>query len=346
MNVLFRLECGFSVGMGHVMRCLALASAFAKRGARITFAASSLETFELAKKQGYSCLEIPSSMGFLPIEETDFLRRFCADTDLVIVDSYDATREYLCAMDAFAPTVYIDDVHRDRLDIFAVINGNLTADSAWYKRCYADADTLLLVGTKYCILRDEFSLTKPPELERGVCAVMVTTGGSDPHEASVVLTEKLLSIDVLIGSTIHVIAGPLNPNRASLNALAESNTRVIVHEDVDNMSAIMAQCQIAISAAGTTLNELCSCGVPTVAFSLVGNQKGCAQFFCDAGAALDAGDIEDEGFFSSLESQIRAIVAEPSMAVAISNRARSLFDGRGAARIVESLEYGLERNEG
>lgn len=39
------------------------------------------------------------------------------------------------------------------------------------------------------------------------------------------------------------------------------------------MSELMQQCDMAVSAAGSTLYELCACGMPTITYVLADNQK-------------------------------------------------------------------------
>lgn len=64
----------------------------------------------------------------------------------------------------------------------------------------------------------------------------------------------------------------------------------------------MQKCDIAISAAGSTLYELCATGIPAITYTLADNQLIAAEQFDKQGIMLSAGDCrDDEGFIVRLE---------------------------------------------
>ena len=99
-----------------------------------------------------------------------------------------------------------------------------------------------------------------------------------------------------LGIRFHFIIGALNPNKATLKKQAARIPNVILHHNVQSMSALMRECDMTIAAAGSTLYELCACGVATVTCVLADNQIPGAQVFASRGLMLNAGDCRTEGF--------------------------------------------------
>ena len=60
------------------------------------------------------------------------------------------------------------------------------------------------------------------------------------------------------------------------------------------MSDYMRTCELAVSASGTTLLELCACGIPTICFSFADNQMEFAASMDNYGAVCYVGDAREE----------------------------------------------------
>lgn len=56
----------------------------------------------------------------------------------------------------------------------------------------------------------------------------------------------------------------------------------------------MHSCELAVSASGTTLLELCACGIPTICFSFADNQMAFAASMDNYGAMCYVGDAREE----------------------------------------------------
>lgn len=107
------------------------------------------------------------------------------------------------------------------------------------------------------------------------------------------------------------------------------------------MASLMQTCDLAVSAAGTTLYELCALGIPSVSFALADNQLAAAKAFDEAGAIPWAGDIRTAP--EKVMDAIRSFVTSMSLSKAYPARLsahkamRGLVDGNGALRIAEAL---------
>ena len=336
MRVLFRTDCDASQGMGHVMRCATLARVFEDAGARVAFACAKPDGVAFVVSNGFALLDLA---GHGADSELTVLSKYAAggEVDLIVADSYELSVDYLSALDSIAPTAYIDDLHTGELAVSAIVNGNVTSDKGRYREMYPSGIPMLLIGTEYALLRDEFRGLPEPKLRRHPRKVFVSSGGSDPYSASVRIIEVLLSSPLLDEVSFVVMAGPLSGSIEELQRFAERDARVSVLRGVKNVSALMTSCDIAIAAAGGTLNELCACGVPSIAYALAENQLGAVESFADVFAALPCGAIWDESFTGRLTAAVELLVSSPMRRRELSCNARKLFDGKGAERTVERL---------
>ena len=122
--------------------------------------------------------------------------------------------------------------------------------------------------------------------------------------------------------------------------MAQQKKNIIVHTDVKEMWELMAKCDLAISAAGTTLYELCAIGVPTICFSFADNQILPGTAFAKYTPMYYAGDYEKdkEAMFTAILEKVREMCNMPETERRnVSNRLKEIVDGKGAERIVAGL---------
>lgn len=78
------------------------------------------------------------------------------------------------------------------------------------------------------------------------------------------MLKRLCASDDWKDVSFHVLTGPMHVHRAELAVMAGKDSRIVLHEQVSDMAALMSTCDLAFSAGGTTLYELCAVGVPSV----------------------------------------------------------------------------------
>ena len=142
------------------------------------------------------------------------------------------------------------------------------------------------------------------------------------------------------GITCEVIVGPLFEEDyvKELEAMADQNAAITLHYNPDNMAGIMKKCDLAVSAGGTTLYELCAIGVPTVVYTMADNQVQFVKEFDEAGAAKYAGDVRDDRrFIQKIVTWGTAAVDNPGFRKRMSEKARSIIDGKGAEKIANAI---------
>lgn len=271
---------------------------------------------------------------------------------IYLTDSYFVTGQYLSALTPLAKTVYIDDLQAFDYPVDMIINYDVISpsDMPAYQRAYLKADRLLL-GASYAPLRSQF-MHKQITVKEQPADILITTGGSDPfHFCLSFLTclsrylngEKKHLPNAQTNTpghavVFHIVIGKLNADREKLRQAARSLSCLELHENVSDMASLMGKCDIAVSAAGTTLYELCALGVPSISFTMADNQLTAAKAFESVGAVPCAGDLRtnQETVFEAVFHFIGKCSYEERKAAHAAMR--SLVDGKGSLRIASAIK--------
>ena len=124
-----------------------------------------------------------------------------------------------------------------------------------------------------------------------------------------------------------------------LEEIAKQYSNVHIHKNVNCMSELMEQCDVAVSAAGSTLYELCAVGVPIICFSFVDNQELMVETFVKKGIVAYGGHYskEKENLMDEVADNIYRLQRDLELRRRVTAQERKLVDGRGAIRIAEHL---------
>jgi spore coat polysaccharide biosynthesis predicted glycosyltransferase SpsG len=131
-------------------------------------------------------------------------------------------------------------------------------------------------------------------------------------------------------ATIHLVVGVLNRHRHHLKERAAADQRIVLHENISDMATLMSKCDLAISAAGSTLCELCAIGVPTICFAVADNQIPNAERLAAKNAAIYAKD-------QSFTEHIQTLANDYPRRRTLSTNMRHIIDGYGAVRIAKKM---------
>lgn len=364
--VVIRADANSKIGMGHVMRCLSVADALVKRGEEVLFVTADDTPVPLLTKKGipYRVLhtdyadmeaELPelwNALSELPqgpgVPEAALPQR----NTFILVDSYYVTEKYLAALKKRITTIYMDDIYAFSYPVDMLINYNIYGEEMGYEKDAAFADTKLLLGTEYVPLREEFSAGAGYVQSRKVLSlgaanvtpaadggILITTGGSDSFNLAGQLLMEAMKYDALKEKEYHVVSGSLNPHIGELQALAEKHENIHIHCNVTNMAELMAESEVALSAGGSTLYELCAMGVPVIAFSFAENQERLVQTFVKRGIAQYGGNYRTDGnkMIQNTIAGLETLLEDENLRAEYRKKARTLVDGKGADRIAEAI---------
>ena len=336
--ILFRADGNPVLGAGHIMRCLSVADALKEAGIKAEFVLAEPFMQSLIQSRGYKAHVLNTSYENLE-NEIDLLRQLDCykKADAVIADSYYVTEDYFFTLKE-KKTAYIDD-YFSKLPVNLIINYSVYAKEDEYKKVYGNNLPKLLLGPKYAPLRKEFAEESANKIKHVAKRVLVLTGGSDSlHVALNIAKEVLKSHNKEL--SFHFVVGMMSDDFDRMKQLeAESEGRIVVHHNVEDMKGLMCSCDMAISAAGSTMYELCSCSVPTINYTLADNQILGALAFEKEGVMKYAGDVRTkEDFFKELYKEAEMLAIDKAGREEMSLRGRKLVDGLGAKRLAEKIK--------
>lgn len=289
MKIGIRADGGATIGMGHIMRTLVLAKELSKTE-EVFYICKSENSISGKYKSGIKKVREEGFEVKLIDENNIFegLSNICAD--ILITDSYEVNEEYFNnTKNIFNKTGYIDDNNLlSYYNVDFLINQNLGAEEYKYN---VNEYTELLLGTKYVLLREEFrELVKNRDVETTVKDILVTIGGADPNY----ITESIVKMIKDLDFNFHIIVGPSFKDIKTLEEMESENVKLHFNA---NMSKLMSNSDLAISACGSTLYELAACEVPTIGIIAAENQEKLASTMHKKGM------IYNLGWFSKLEKK-------------------------------------------
>lgn len=347
MKVIIRADGNKEIAMGHIMRCLAIGEALRKAGAEVVFATAGEETRELIAKKGFSHYVLGTSYREME-SEIPVLRECIRQVrpDVILADSYFVTERYMKELGTFAKTVYLDDMGKISYPVSMLINYNIYGKNlpyeTWYREAGAELPKKCLLGCQYAPLREEFQKGLKSRSQGEIRDVLLTTGGGDLVNAAGGICRHLAEEQKKgyhKGVRFRIVCGPFSEYKKELYELAEENPAFIVHENVAHMSELMAVSDAAVSAAGSTMYELCSMQLPAVCFYFAENQRQMAECFADQTEIKNAGNItaERETVLERICEGLRMLEESPALCSRIRRQMGELTDGRGAERIASSM---------
>ena len=203
-----------------------------------------------------------------------------------------------------------------------------------------------------------FQGVPPKEQREEVKDVLLSTGGSDELHIALSFV-KYLCEHGMDDKTYHILLGAMNQDKDEIHSLSAGNEHVVLHEGVSDMRSLISSMDVCISAAGSTLYEICACGVPLITFSTADNQVPGATAFSSLGLAVNVGDLRDPSSIDpsavisgtlSTDAIYRIVRAAKVLAedmntrVMMAKKMQSIIDGRGASRLAKEMLNRVSKN--
>ncbi len=334
-KILFRADGNAQIGLGHIMRCLALANMLnGQFSMRFAIVEPTPDVSALLEAAGLAV--VPLSLSS---QESAFINSIESD-ELVVLDGYSFDESFQNHIRSKArKLVLIDDLVTGHYAADVVINhaGGITPDD--YD---AESDTSFYLGPHYALLRPEFLKPEgfgPPPADG---PIFVSLGGADPQNTSLTVLEAIQQVDPLLPT--RIVLGPFHPDRAAIEAFQSHlpNLTILQNLTASQMVTELAQCNLAIASCSTIAYEVCAVNRPLIAVVTADNQDRLAQFLAEEKLALSV------NFPTLLTRLTPVIVLDKMLKLAIQSfqfspetvtntltNQRQFFDGRSPERFQE-----------
>lgn len=331
-RILIRADAGPQLGGGHIMRCMALGDALKAQGADIAFACApgSAALVPALTRSGHPCFDALSP------DDAPLPDSWTGQAEAIIVDLYSSTAADETRLRAVAPVIaVIEDLPERVHDCDLLVDQGFHPDAAAYAQRVPHG-TQLLLGPDMAALRPRFAALRVEALPRranapGLNRILIAMGLTDLGGISARLVALVRAS--LPQIAIEVVLGPQAASLSVLRERAQSDSKLKVLVDIDDMAERMMAADLAIGAGGGTALERCVLGLPSIVIVLAENQRPAARAMAQAGAALV---IETpETLEASLPDMLQGLTTE--RLAQMSKQAAQLCDGRGASRIADAL---------
>ncbi|MBO7357230.1 MAG: glycosyltransferase, partial [Lachnospiraceae bacterium] len=251
-------------------------------------------------------------------------------------DYFETLKSFISGNSPETKLGYIDDIYKFDYPVDIVINYDLKIPDGFYSAKYK------LLGPEYTPIRSQFVI-KDKIIKDEAETILVTSGGTDEKRVLSNLMSDIFGPETkneLSQKKFRVVLGPLfdEDYKKFLKLYALKNENVEMFDNITDLSDLMKEADLAISAAGTTLYELCASGVPTIAYSLAENQRNFVRDFEKEEIVKYSGDAEDVIELSeNLQRECRNLIKDKNLRQQMSIKGRSMIDGKGAVRIAEAI---------
>lgn len=303
-QVFLRVEGNKRVGLGHFMRCMALAEMLDSHF-QITFVSKEIPE-NLVKEKSKSLLKIHEEQEFIEIlnEET-----------IVVVDGYDFDKTYYKYLkEKKATVVSIQDIYHFSENIDLVIN-HLPESKSFYP------GVEILAGPRHAIIRSAF-LKSPMNKVQDTGEAFISLGGTVNYQ----LVNKIIKILNLYSEDLKINVLTTAGNREKIEG---KNVVLFSNIDADQIVQLIDRSSICLITSGMISYEVLARNKKAIIGALNDGQDTVGKYFEEMELVEYLGfwkDLTKEKLYEAL--QMKNINQE---------KVRSIFDGKSGERITNKF---------
>lgn len=342
MDILFRVNAGLNVGLGHISRCMQIARKMA-RCYPISFMVNT-DSKEIVENF------IRDIANNLPLNNLIYVNK---DNDLsviidyyhhyhsfLVLDHYDVDEEYQLILKRAGMHWLQLDSHAAQLFYGDFVqHGSPGATEELYANLHGNKETKFLLGPQYVIVNEELTeLHNSSKVRETIRKVFVSFGGGYAKGALLkylsVLVQSFPSLEFCVALRAN------HPDLLSLKHIEKDFPNVTLYIDSNYVYQLMCQCDVAILASGGMSYEAATVGLPSILIALEDNQfvnlKGCS----DLGISVSLGTI-DLVPPNTVVNTLMMLKNNTELLSRMSKVALHHFDGKGVNRIVSVINMFL-----
>jgi spore coat polysaccharide biosynthesis predicted glycosyltransferase SpsG len=322
-----RCDAGARTGVGHLVRCVALAEELTARGVDVHFlsdlggvawAAAQLE------QRGLPWHPAPyDEVGLVAAVQRLGL-------DALVIDSYTLPPAHSKAVRAAGATVLaiVDgDPRGQDADIY--VDQNLDA--------VLEVGDVRLAGLDHALLRTSVRRLRPSSAPVSSFArtpkVVAFFGGTDAYRAAPQVARLLADAAVPFDATVVAADASLRAELLAIQAGEGQSFEII--DPTDRLPELLADADLVISASGTSTWELLCLGRAAALVWVVDNQIIGYERTVAHGYAAGLGRLGELG--TDAVTTLRRLLLNPAERTALAVRGWAAVDGRGVERVADAL---------
>lgn len=299
-QIIIRADSSYDLGSGHVMRCLTLADELRSMGANIIFFCKNTpgNMIPHIQSKGYEVWsyiqESEDNYFYWDIDANcivDKMKRNFIHPGWLIVDHYGIDYKWENKVRPYVSNIMvIDDLADRKHDCDVILDQNFYEDPDDRYNHLVSIKCKTFIGPEYVLLRPEFKdpLKKDKFRNGHIANILVFFGGSDPTNETVKTLRALKEVS-LINCSVDVVVGASNPNNEIIKDLVNTASNMRYHYQVNNISDLMYNADLAIGAGGTATWERCYLGLPAIVIITAENQVKAISLASKKGAILCLG---------------------------------------------------------
>jgi len=286
-KIYIRSDGNSEIGLGHVIRCLALAEML-KEDFSCIFVTRFLTDYINAETR-----KICDDIIILPESDDHFdaFLSILSGDEIVVLDNYFFDTDYQKAIkNKGCKLICIDDMHDKHFVADIVINhapGVLESDYS------VESYTKCLLGTKYALLRIPFLyLAKRSKKYNMANKAFVCFGGGNYNNIAKRVVERLLSFKFI--DKIFIVTGGAYIHIDNLQILSELHSdKIFLYSDInaEQIVEILTNSDFAIVPSSSILWECMAAKLPVITGYYVDNQKRNSGYFFDKNIGRVVGDF-------------------------------------------------------
>ena len=338
IKIAFRVDGSNSIGMGHVMRCIALAREFdIVCNSEILFIMKDFKEAVDTVRKNFEVKTISKNLGNNANDDysTNIINKF--KPEIIVTDILDIGENILLNLKNNCDVlVSIDDLANTKFCSDVVINGHFYSNNLQYRDF---KESTYLLGPSFLILDKAFlsQHVKMKSINKNVKTILVTLGGSDDTKS---FLKVIRGINLLEKNyDICMIIGPAFIHYDELdNGIKNSKHQFIVETKVDSrrMSELMFNTDVAIVSGGNTKYELVATGTPGLVICSNMDEVNLTDKLARKGCIINLG-LNNQVNENELAHALQTIIENKNLRKKMSDIGKKEVDGMGTHRVVASI---------
>lgn len=352
LRIALRADASAAIGVGHVRRCLSLASELRRAGAAVRLVSRELgvEVRHLAAQLDIEHIVLPPPAPGVIVDDlvphaawagvdwrsdaqqsVEALRRWRPDWVMVDHYGFDSRWHVLVAEQLHAKVGVVDDLADRDLAAALLVDHNFHENHRDKYGDHVRDNTAVLGGPRFALLGAAYAGSNRFRVRESVDSIGIFMGGVDSGDFSSLV---LLACRDKAGfaGTIEIVVTRAYAHLERLKRLAARWPDTVITRDLPDLATFFARHDLQIGAGGGATWERCCTGVPTLLLTVAKNQqavlpalaRACAAHVLDPVRSADAAEIGQA---------VCSLRDDNARRRELSGRAQLLVDGLGARRV-------------